>query len=221
MVGSRAMKLGCIGCLGTILGLLLLCGVVGGALWAWAGIHATPPLLTVSRAGPDSGAVERKLAEVALRESGRSNRSEPLLFNEPEVATLLWTYLSDAGLGLSPVAVKLRPGRVSLQGRLPLRALVQGSPTGWVASVLPRSTLRSPIWITLVGYVELDPPLGPRRPRYAEATLLETRVGRISVPGWLLSLMVGPRGASLLRWQVPGVVDQLEVGEGRLTLRTR
>jgi hypothetical protein len=33
--------------------------------------------------------------------------------------------------------------------------------------------------------------------------------------------MLGSRGASLLRWQVPGVVDRLEIGEGRITIRTR
>jgi hypothetical protein len=77
------------------------------------------------------------------------------------------------------------------------------------------------VWITLVGHLELERPAGPRRPRYAEAALLGARIGRIPVPAWLLSLMLGPRGASLLRWQVPGVVDRLEIGEGRLTVRTR
>jgi hypothetical protein len=33
--------------------------------------------------------------------------------------------------------------------------------------------------------------------------------------------MLGSHGASLLRWQVPGVVDQVEIGEGRMTIRTR
>jgi hypothetical protein len=221
MVGSRAMKLGCLGCLGTVLGLFLLCGLIGGALWAWSGIQGTPPPLPASGAKADPGAVERKLAEIGLRGSGRSTRSEPLLFSEPELATLLSTYLSDAGFGLSPIALRLRPSRVTLQGRLPLSALVQGSPVAWTASVLPRSTLQSPIWITLVGRVELEPPVAPRRPRYAEAILLESRVGRIFVPGWLLSLILGPRGASLLRWQVSGVVGHLEVGENRLTIRTR
>lgn len=221
MVGSRAMKLGCLGCFGAILGLVLLFGLVGGPFWVWTGVQGTPPLLPVSGAKAHRGAVAQKLAEVGLRGSGRSTRSEPLLFSEPEVATVLSTYLSDAGLDLSPIAVRLRPGRVSLQGRFPLSALVQGSPVAWVASVVPRSTLRSPIWITLAGHVDLEPPVGPRRPRYLEATLLETRVGRISVPGWFLSLMLGSRGASLLRWQVPGIVDHLEVGEGRLTIRTR
>ncbi len=174
------MKLGCLGCLGTILGLLLLCGLAAGVLWAWSGVWDTPALLPVSGVRADQAAVERKLAEVGLR---GSHRSETIVFGEPEVATLLATYLSDAGLGLSPIAVRLRPGRASLQGRLPLRALVQGSPVAWAASILPNSTLRSPIWITLVGHVGLETPAAPRRPRYAEATLLETRVGRIAVPG--------------------------------------
>ena len=215
------MKLGCFGCLGTILGLFLLCGLAGGALWTWTGVWGAPALLSASGVRADQAAVERKLAQVGLRGGGRAHRSETLVFGEPEVATLLSTRLSDAGLGLSPIAVTLRPGRASLQGRLPLIALVQGSPAAWATSILPRSTLRAPIWITLVGYVRLETPASPRRPRYAEATLLETRVGRIAVPGWLLSLMLGSRGAFLLRWQVPAVVDQLEIGEGRLTIRTR
>jgi len=215
------MRLGCLGCLGAIVGLLLLCGLAGGVLWAWAGILGTPPLLPVSSAKADPGTVERKLAEIGLRSNGRSTRSQPLVFSEPEVAAFLSTYLADARLRLSPVVIGLRPGQASLQGRLPLGALFQASPAAWVVSALPRSTLRSPVWITLVGHVELEHPAEPRRPRYAEATLLGTQIGRISVPGWLLALMLGSRGASLLRWQVPGAVDHLEIGEGRLTIRTR
>lgn len=215
------MRLGCLGCLGAIVGLLLLGGLAGGALWVWAGIQAIPPLLSGVAARPDPGTVERKLAEIGRRDSGRSTRSEPLVLGEPEVAALVSTHLSDAGLGLSPVTVRLRPGQASLQGRLPLAALIGDSPVAWTTSALPRSTLRSPVWITLVGHLELERPAGPRRPRYAEVALLGARIGRIPVPAWLLSLMLGPRGASLLRWQVPGVVDRLEIGEGRLTVRTR
>jgi len=215
------MRLGCIGCLGAIVGLLLLGGLVAGALWVGAGIQGTPPMLSGSAAKADPAAVERKLAEIGLRDSGRSTRSEPVVLGESEVAALVSTHLADGGLGLSPVTVRLRPGQASLQGRLPLAAFIEGSPVAWAAPVLPRSILRSPVWITLVGHLELERPAGPHRPRYAEATLLATQIGRIPVPTWLLSLMLGPRGASLLRWQVPGVVDHLEVGEGRLTLRTR
>jgi hypothetical protein len=51
--------------------------------------------------------------------------------------------------------------------------------------------------------------------------LVETEIGRLSVPGWLLTLMLGPRGASLLRWQVPAVVERVDIDDGRLTIRTR
>lgn len=215
------MRLGCLGCLGAIVGLLLLGGLVAGALWVWTGIQGTPPMLSASVAKADPAAVERKLAEIGLRASGRSTRSEPLVLGEPEVAALVSTHLADAGLVLSAVAVRLRPGQASLQGRLPVAAFIEGSPVAWAVPALPRSTLRAPVWITLAGHLELEHPAGPRRPRYAQVALLATRIGRIPVPAWLLSLMLGPRGASLLRWQVPGVIDHLEVGEGRLTLRTR
>ena len=111
MVGSRAMKLGCLGCLGTILGLLLLCGLVG---WGPLGLDRDlrHPRAPAGRAGPGRTPAlsSESWPRSAFAASGRSDRSEPLLFSEPEVATLLSTYLSDAGLGLSPVAVRLRPG---------------------------------------------------------------------------------------------------------------
>jgi hypothetical protein len=215
------MRLGCLGCLGAIVGLLLLGGLTAGVLWVWTGIQGTPAPLSGSTAKADPGAAERKLAEIGLRGSGRSTRSEPLVFDEPEVAALVSTHLADTGLGLSAVMVRLRPGQASLQGRLPLGELIEGSPMAWAVSALPRSILRSPVWITVVGRLELEPPAGPRRPRYAEVTLLATQVGRIPVPSWLLAVMLGPRGASLLRWQAPAAVDHLEIGPGRLTLRTR
>lgn len=215
------MRLGCLGCLGATLGLLILLVLAGAGLWTWTGLQSTPPLLPARPTNVDTGAVERRVAEIGLRGSGRSTRSEPLVFSEAEVAAFLSSHLDNAGLRLSPVAVRLRTAQVSLQGRLPLASLLQDSPVAWVAAALPRSTLGSPVWVTLVGHVKLDPSSGSRRPRYAEVILLSTRVGRISVPGWLLSLVLGPRGASLLRWQVPGVVERLEVDEGRLTIKTR
>ena len=102
-------------------------------------------MLSRSVAKADPAAVERKLAEIGLRGSGRSTRSEPVILGEPEVAALVSTHLADAGLGLSPVTVRLRPGHASLPARLPLAAFIEGSPMAWAASALPRSTLRSPV----------------------------------------------------------------------------
>jgi hypothetical protein len=215
------MRLGCLGCLGSILGLALLVCLVGGAVWAWNGLYAAPPLLSPDLGKADPAPLSRKLAEISLRSSGRSTRTEPLVLGEPEVASLVSGHLADADLRLALVAVRLRPDRVSAQGHLPLGAFLQDSPMAWMGSVVPRSALGTPIWLTVSGLVEVDPPSGARRPRHAEARLLTARLGRIPVPSWLLPVMLGPRGASLLRWQVPGVVDRLEVGEGRMTIRTR
>jgi hypothetical protein len=215
------MRLGCLGCLGTAIGLIVLLCLAGGALWTWNGLYGVPTLLpsTLNRADP--ALVERKLAEIGLRGSGRSARSEPVVLSETEVATLVSGHIADAGMRLATVAVSLRPDRVSVQGRVPLDALIRDSPIAWVGSALPRRTLASPVWLTLSGHVELAAPTRPRRPRYAETTLISARLGRIPAPSWLLGLMLGSRGASLLRWQVPGVVDRLEIGEGRITIRTR
>jgi hypothetical protein len=80
---------------------------------------------------------------------------------------------------------------------------------------------QSPVWITLAGDVQLQPAQAPGRPRYAEVSIERARIGRLPVPGWLLTVMAGPRGATLLRWAVPATVDRLELGERRLTIRTR
>lgn len=214
------MRLGCLGCLGSTIGLIVLLCLAGGAMWAWSGLYGAPPLLSTSpRADPV--ATERKLAEIGLRSSGRSARSEPLVLSEAEVTAVVSRHLADAGLRLAAVAVNLRPDRISVQGRLPLGALIQDSPVAWVGSALPRKTLDSLVWLTLIGHLELEAPSAPGRPRYVEANLLSARLGRIRAPRWLLGLMLGSRGASLLRWQVPGVVDRLEAGEGRVTVRTR
>jgi len=215
------MRLGCLGCLGTTVGLILMLCLVGGALWTWSALYGVPPPLPSSSSQAGPATVERKLAELDLRGGGRSPRSEPVVFSEAEVTALVSRHLASAGVRLAPVAVNLRPDQGAVQGRLSLGALIQDSPIVWVAATLPRKTLASQVWLTLSGHVELEPPSGPRRSRYAQATLLSARLGRIPAPGWLLGLMLGSRGASLLRWQVPGVVDRLEIGEGRITVRTR
>jgi hypothetical protein len=115
----------------------------------------------------------------------------------------------------------MRAGRVTAQGRLPLGALMQGPPLAWLNTVMPRRGLETPVWITLTATVQLEPRTGSRRSRYAEATLMDTQVGRLSLPGWLLTLMLGPRGSGLLRWQVPVVVERVDIGDGKVTISTR
>jgi hypothetical protein len=215
------MKLGCLGCLSVVVVIFSFLALGGGALWVWGSVQATPPLLPASPSKADPAAVERRMAELGLRAVGRSTRLEPLVFSEPEVAAFLARYLEDAGLRLSSVHARLRTTKITVQGQIPLGALLQGAPVTWLSSVIPHRSLDAPVWITLAGTIGLEAASSPRRARYAEAMLIGSQVGRLSIPGWLLTVMVGSRGASLLRWQVPAIVERLEVGDGKLTIRTR
>lgn len=215
------MKLGCLGCLGTLLGSMALLALAGGGLWAWSRAWEAPSPLPTSLARPASPGLDRKLADLHPPNGERATRREPIVLNEAEVSAVTSRYLEDAGLLTSPLSTEMRPGRAVVQWRGPVGALLKGPPFGWLSSVLTQSMKEAPLWITLYGAVEVQVPTSPRRPRYAEVTLTSARVGRLRVPGWLLALMAGPRGSSLLRWPVPAAVDQIEMGEGRLTIRTR
>ena len=88
----------------------------------------------------------------------------------------------------------------------------------WLARHLDDAGLRlTTIWITLAGTIELEGPAARRRTRYAEATLVQSRVGSP------VHTRLAPdvHNGSLLRWPAPAVVERVEVGEGRLTTKTR
>jgi hypothetical protein len=121
------------------------------------------------------------------------------------------------------VQTGLRTTEITVQGQIPLAGLLPGAPVAWLSSVIPRRSLDDPVCITLAETVGLEEASSAGRPRYAEAMLIDCRVGYLSIPGWLLTTMAGPRGASLLRWQVRALVERLEGGggDGKLTIRTR
>lgn len=215
------MRVGCLGCLGVLVVGLVVGALLAGGLWAWVAITRGPDLIPASPMRADPAAVGRRLAEVGLREDNRSTRGGPIGFSEAEAAAYLAQYLGEAGFRLSPISVSFRTARMTTQGRLPLRVLLQGPPLERVSGVLPRPILDAPVWITLTATLKLDPAPRPGRVRYGEAVLIETEIGRLSVPGWLLTLILGPRAASLLRWQVPAVVERVDIDEGKLTIRTR
>jgi hypothetical protein len=215
------MRLGCLGCLGTSLSLVALLSLVGAGIWAWSRAWTPPSPLVGSQARTETSGLERKLAELTHRSGNRATLPESIVLSEAEVSALAARLLEDAGLLTSSFSTEMREGRAVVQWRGPVGGLLQGPPFGWLAAVLTQPMGRSPIWITLAGDVQLQSASKPGRPRYAEVRVASARVGSLPVPGWLLTLMAGPRGAALLRWPVPATVDRLELGDGRLTIRTR
>lgn len=211
------MRLGCLGCLGSLAASIVLAALVGGGLWACARVWDAPARVPAS---PAPSELDRKFSQFGLRNAGRAG-PESIVLGEGDVSEAVSRRLDDAGLLISPLSTAMRPGQAVVQWQSPVGALLHGPPVRWIGSVLTPSMKKSPLWITLSGVVRLQPAAGHGRPRYAEVTLTSARVGRLPVPGWLLILMAGPRGASLLRWPVPPAVDQIELGEGRLTIRRR
>ncbi len=185
------------------------------------GLGPPPPLTAGQPARSASSGVDGKLTQTDGRRRLRASRPDSIILREADISALASQYLADAGFLTSSFTTEMHHGRVMVQWRGPVGMLLQGPPLEWIAPVLPSRFRGSPVWVTLAGGVQLQPAPAPGRPRYAEVSLESVRLGRLPVPGWLLTLMAGPRGASLLRWPVPGTVERLELGEGRLTIRTR
>ena len=199
------------------------CLLTLGAAVLWLGemTYATPTLLSAGDSSADPAGIDRRLAALGRRPPGRAARPEPLVFTEAEVAMLLERCLEDAGVPISRLQTKLRTTEITVQGRVPLGVLLEGAPITWLSSAMPRWSLEAPVWVTLAGTLTVHAAPSPRRPGHGEVTLVDGRLGRLSVPGWLLPVMAGSRGASLLHWQLPASVERLEVEDGRLTVRMR
>ena len=216
------MRLGCAGCLATLVSLGAVWALVGGGAWAWSRAWLPPSHLVASHAGQDASAADQKLAGLGPKAGGRASRPDAIVLSEAEVSAVVSRFLEDAGLLRTPLlTTEMRGGRALVQWRGPAVALLQGPPLGWLSGLVTQRMGQTPLWITLAGDVQVGSASRLGRPRYAEVRLASARVGRLPVPGWLLMLMVGPRGASLLRWPVPATVDWLEVGERQLTIGTR
>ncbi len=216
------MKLGCTGCLLLVVFLVVLVGSMACFLWVVTNIHAPPDTLLPQPTRANLSAAQGKLIEIGLRDSGRSNRREPIVLTEPEATALLARYLEEAGgLRLAPLHVRLTKGELTVQGRTPFRKVLQGPPFTGLLPYIPDSTLDRPIWVTVRGRLELEAASNAARGRYGRLTLTEVELGRQPVSGWLMNLMMGPPGTTLLRWPVPATLESVELQDGKAILRTR
>jgi hypothetical protein len=61
---------------------------------------------------------------------------------------------------------------------------------------------------------------GGRR-QYGRVQVTEFMIGKQPLGTWLVSLILGSRGAPLLRWQMPAVVSEITIEPGRMVVRTK
>jgi hypothetical protein len=216
------MRLGCVGC-GLLLAIVFALGVaVAGALFLSVNLFQDPEVQPVAFTKGDGYAAQNKLFELVLRQSGRSSRTDPVVLTEREANGFLSRHLEEAaGLRLSPIVVRFTQGQVLIQGQTALKNLLQGPPFAQILPYVPDSRLDQQVWVTVRGRIALDPDPGPGANRYGRFTISEFALGKQPVSGFIVYAMMGTTGAALLRWPVPGVVQAVDIEEGRALIRTR
>ncbi len=216
------MKLGCAGCLILIVGVIFLL-VVGGAFVFLSGnIFEPPPFEPFEWSRGDAFGAQSKLYEIVQRDAGQSSRQDSIILTEREVNALAAQYLAQTGnLRLEPFAVRLRPGQFVLKGRTTLGSLLQGPPFAQARPYLPQAPLARPIWITATGYIAIDQGAPGGNPGIGRVVVTEFSLGQQPVGTWPFSIVMGPAGAKLFRWPVPGTLRDVEIEDRRVAIRTR
>ena len=216
------MKFGCAGCLilMVVLGFLAVVGV--GFLFLSGNIFEEPQFEVLEWSRADASAARYKLSEIIQRDTDRSGRQDPIAFTEREITALLARHLSEtAGLRFDPFATRLTQGQFLLQGRTLLRSLLQGPPFAQLAAYLPAAQLDRPIWLSVRGYIAIQPGEPGGKPGRARVMLTEFNLGRQPVGNWPFSVAMGPAGSRLLTWPVPGALRDIDIEDRRVVIRTR
>jgi hypothetical protein len=216
------MRFGCFGCLVLLVAFLVVIVAAAGFIFL-SGNMGTPPDVQPTRfTRADGFSAQRKLYELVLRESGRSTRTDPVILSEAEVNAFLANHLAEAAnLPFSPLIVRFEGGQLELRGQTVLRNLLQGPPFPQLMPYLPAAHLDQTVWVTVRGRFIIDHPRTKGGRTYARVEVSEFALGKQPVGRWLLWLMLGPAGSKLLRFQVPTIVDSVQIEERRAMIRTQ
>lgn len=217
------MRFGCFGCL-TFLVVVLVIGVgVLGVVFLSGNITAAPDdVRPVRFSRADGYSAQQKLYELVLRQSGRSSRQDPVVITEQEANAFLSNHLAEAAdLPFSPISVRFVNGQLEFSGQTVLRNLLQGPPFAQLLPYVSDSRLDTPLWVTVKGriVIELGRTTGGRT--YGRVDLNEFALGKQNLGTWLLSLMLGPTSTRVLRWQVPAVIHEVQLQDGKAVIVTR
>ena len=216
------MRLGCAGCLILIVVLTFLAVLIGGFFFLSGNIFEEPHFEILDWSRSDASAARYRLQEIILRDAGQSGRQDPIILTEREINALVARHLAEtAGLRFEPFAMRLVQGQFLLQGRTVLRSLLQGPPFAQLAPYLPAAHLDRSIWITVRGYIALQPGEPGGKPGRARLVLTEFDLGRQPVGNWPFSVVMGSAGTGLLTWPVPGAVRDVDIEDRRVVIRTR
>jgi hypothetical protein len=216
------MRLGCLGCLCVVGGIVLFASLAAGTLFFSANIFEDLEVLPAPFSPADGYRAQQKLYEIVLRDGQRSARREPIVLSEREINAFLSRHLLDAAnLSFSQLSVSLLPDNsLEFRGRTVLRTLMQAFPFAQLALLLPAGKLDEPVWVRVRGRLKVERGSVRREREYVRLDVSEFALGTQPLSVWILQAIVRPGGQNVLRWQVPSVVDGIGVENGRLLITT-
>lgn len=215
------MRLGCFGCLALIVALVVIAVAALGIVFLSGNITNPPDVQPIRYSRADGHAAQQKLYELVLRQTGRSSRQDPVVITEPEANAFLANHLEASDLPLNPLILRFEKGQVEVRGQTPLRNLLQGPPFAQILPYVSDSRLDRPLWITVKGRLVVEGAGGEGSRSYGRVDLTEFALGRQELGTWLVSFMLGPTSKRLLRWQVPSVVREIQIQDGKAIVVTR
>jgi hypothetical protein len=209
------MKLGCAGCLSTLVGLALVALVLGAAVGVGSRLLAQPAMAPAVTTAADGSRAQQKLFELTRRRRGAA---ETVVITEPEINALLTRHLVEArGVQLgAPSARLLGADRLEVMGSRPLGRILEEISLGSVGSVLPARWLERPIWLRIGAHIRVE----ERSPRHLRLDVDALVVGRQRVPALALRLLMDPGGVGLLRWPLPSHIESVTIEPGRAIIKT-
>lgn len=206
------MRLGCGGCLSSLLIVAILGGTVVGAGWAVMRALEPPTVSILATTAEDGARAQRKVYE--LYRGARGQGAGVVVITERELNALLLRQLAGELPVTQPVARLLGDDRAEVGGLIRVDELLYELTTAreWLPSVARQHR----VWVRLVV-----------RPEYVNARRREIRlvperaaIGRLRVPAFLVRWLVEPGVLRYLRWAPPARVRGVLIEPGRLVIQT-
>jgi len=210
------VRLGCGGCLTTLVVCGVIAGVVAGIGWTVTGILAEPDLPAVAT-GDEARALQ-KFTQVVGGGRGRPRQApEVIRFTEGELNALLSRRLAElAELPLGRAQLRLSgSGRVEVAARVPIAAILGEHPFNRLASLLPSGWQRTPVWLRVRVTARIES-LDEGRRRYLRLDIDRFWLGRRRLPSVLPRLMLSPATLKLLHVRLPDSVREVTIEAGRV-----
>ncbi len=215
------MRLGCFGCLAVAVIIVVVAVAALGVVFLSGNITNPPEVHLTRYSRADGYAAQQKLFELVLRQTGRSSRQDPVVITDAEANAFLANHLEASDLPLNPLVVRFVKGQIEVQGQTPLRNLLQGPPFAQILPYVSDSRLDRPLWVTVKGQLAVEGRGTEGSRSYGRVDLTEFALGKQELGTWLVSFMLGPTANRLLRWQIPSVVREIQVEDGRAIIATR